>query len=109
MSVFLQDRVWVMLSEISKRGVYPLHGYKLGIFRLPVNLTEESTINNIFNELKKTNFKLDRYADRIYITHSWKEEDKDDLTGKILSISQIGRASCRERGAVRGGNRSCSG
>ncbi|HSE99527.1 MAG TPA: hypothetical protein VLA48_01415, partial [Nitrososphaeraceae archaeon] len=87
MSVFLKDRVWVMLSEISKRGVYPLHGYKLGIFRLPVNLTEESTINNIYNELKKTSFKLDRYADRIYVTHSWKEEDKDDLTGKILSIS----------------------
>ncbi|HET8858028.1 MAG TPA: hypothetical protein VFM28_10920, partial [Nitrososphaeraceae archaeon] len=87
MSVFLKDRVWVMLSEISKRGVYPLHGYKLGIFRLPVNLTEETTINNIYNELKKTSFKLDRYADRIYVTHSWREEDKDDFTGKILSIS----------------------
>ena len=87
MSVFLNDRVWVMLSEISKRGVYPLHGYKLGIFRLPVNLTEESTIHNIFNELKKTNFKLDRYADRIYVTHSWKEEDKDELTGKVFSTT----------------------
>jgi NAD-dependent dihydropyrimidine dehydrogenase PreA subunit len=87
MSVLLEDRVWVMLSEISKRGVYPLHGYKLGIFRLPVNLTEETTINNIFNELKKTNFKLDRYADRIYVTHSWKEEDRDEFTGKILSTT----------------------
>ena len=87
MSVFLKDRVWVMLSEISKRGVYPLHGYKLGIFRLPVNLTEESTINNVFNELKKTGFKLDRYADRIYVTHSWKEEEKDYLTGKPLTVS----------------------
>ncbi|MGE0243386.1 MAG: ferredoxin family protein [Nitrososphaeraceae archaeon] len=76
-----------MLSEISKRGVYPLHGYKLGIFRLPVNLTEESTINNIFNELKKTGFKLDRYADRIYVIHSWKEEEKDYFTGKTLSVS----------------------
>jgi NAD-dependent dihydropyrimidine dehydrogenase PreA subunit len=87
MSVFLKDRVWVMLSEISKRGVYPLHGYKLGLFRLPVNLTEESTINNVFNELKKTGFKLDRYADRIYVIHSWKEEEKDYLTGKPLTVS----------------------
>src|ERR1044072_5685630 len=87
MSVFLKDRVWVMLSEISKRGVYPLHGYKLGLFRLPVNLTEESTINNVFNELKKTGFKLDRYADRIYVIHSWKEEEKDYFTGKPLSVS----------------------
>jgi NAD-dependent dihydropyrimidine dehydrogenase PreA subunit len=86
MSVFLKDRVWIMLSEISKRGVYPLHGYKLGIFRLPVNLTEESTINNIFNELKKTGFKLDRYADRIYVTYTWKEQETDTLLSKILSI-----------------------
>jgi NAD-dependent dihydropyrimidine dehydrogenase PreA subunit len=88
MSVFLKDRVWIMLSEISKRGVYPLHGYKLGIFRLPVNLTEESTINNIYNELKKTGFKLDRYADRIYVTHIWKEQEKDNLlAARLLSIS----------------------
>jgi NAD-dependent dihydropyrimidine dehydrogenase PreA subunit len=87
MSVFLKDRVWIMLSEISKRGVYPLHGYKLGIFRLPVNLTEESTISNIFNELKKTGFKLDRYADRIYVTYSWKEQEADNLLPQILSIS----------------------
>ncbi|HEX6294324.1 MAG TPA: hypothetical protein VFZ46_04165, partial [Nitrososphaeraceae archaeon] len=86
MSVFLKDRVWIMLSEISKRGVYPLHGYKLGIFRLPVNLTEESTISNIFNELKKTGFKLDRYADRIYVTYSWKEQEADNLLPQILSI-----------------------
>ena len=84
MSVFLKDRVWIMLSEISKRGVYPLHGYKMGIFRLPVNLTEESTINNIFNELKKTGFKLDRYADRIYVTYTWKEQETDTLLSKIL-------------------------
>ena len=86
MSVFLKDRVWVMLSEISKRGVYPLHGYKLGIFRLPVNLTEESTINNILTELKKTGFKLDRYADRIYVTHTWKEQETDSSFTILLSI-----------------------
>jgi NAD-dependent dihydropyrimidine dehydrogenase PreA subunit len=59
----------------------------LGIFRLPVNLTEESTISNIFNELKKTGFKLDRYADRIYVTYSWKEQEADNLLPQILSIS----------------------
>ena len=87
MSVFLKDRVWIMLSEISKRGVYPLHGYKMGIFRLPVNLTEESTINNIFNELKKTGFKLDRYADRIYVTYNWNEQEIDHFPPQTLSLS----------------------
>jgi|GEM_PF-40734 NAD-dependent dihydropyrimidine dehydrogenase PreA subunit len=87
MSVFLKDRVWIMLSEISKRGVYPLHGYKMGIFRLPVNLTEESTINNIFTELKKTGFKLDRYADRIYVTYNWNEQEIDHFPPQTLSLS----------------------
>ncbi|MFB5601188.1 MAG: ferredoxin family protein, partial [Nitrososphaeraceae archaeon] len=83
----MKDRVWVMLSEITKRGVYPLHSYRLGIFRLPVNLTDESTITNIASEIKKNGFKVDRYADRIYATYSWKESDTDSLTGKPLSAN----------------------
>ena len=31
MSTLLTDRVWVMLSEVAKRGVYPLHGSRLGL------------------------------------------------------------------------------
>ncbi|MDR4510309.1 MAG: ferredoxin family protein [Nitrososphaeraceae archaeon] len=87
MSVLLKDRVWVMLSEVTKRGVYPLHSYRLGIFRLPVNLTDESTITNIANEIKKNGFKVDRYADRIYAKYDWKESDIDPLTGKELSTN----------------------
>jgi NAD-dependent dihydropyrimidine dehydrogenase PreA subunit len=87
MSVLLKDRVWIMLSEITKRGVYPLHNYRLGIFRLPVNLTDESTIGNIANEIKKNGFKVDRYADRIYVKYNWKESDTDSLTGKPLSAN----------------------
>ncbi|MCJ7636877.1 MAG: ferredoxin family protein, partial [Nitrososphaeraceae archaeon] len=36
---------------------------------------------------KKTGFKLDRYADRIYVTHIWKEQEKDNLLATLLSIS----------------------
>ena len=52
MSALLKDRVWVMLSEVAKRGVYPLHGSRLGIFRIPAEITERSDINAIINSLK---------------------------------------------------------
>ena len=42
MSALLQDRVWVVLSEIAKRGIYPLHASRLGLFRMPVDLTDLS-------------------------------------------------------------------
>jgi hypothetical protein len=42
-----------MLSDVAKRGVYPTHSYRLGLYRLPVTLTDESTITNIANEIKK--------------------------------------------------------
>ena len=58
MSVLLQDRVWVMLSEVAKRGVYPLHGSRLGIFRMPVDITERSDVTGIFNDLKGADLKL---------------------------------------------------
>lgn len=52
MSALLKDRVWVMLSEVAKRGVYPLHGSRLGIFRIPVEITEHADINAIISSLK---------------------------------------------------------
>ena len=86
MSLLLKDKVWSMLSDVAKRGVYPLHGYKLGIFRIPVSLIDDSLISSIEKEIKKNGFKTDRYADRIYIAHSWTEEDIDAFSGKKLKI-----------------------
>jgi NAD-dependent dihydropyrimidine dehydrogenase PreA subunit len=77
MSALLKDRVWVMLSEVAKRGVYPLHGSRLGIFRLPVEITGHSDINAIINSLKSSGFKVDSYADRIYVTDKWTESGSE--------------------------------
>ena len=85
MSVLLKDRVWTMLSDVAKRGVYPTHSYRLGLYRLPVNLTDESTITNIANEIKKNGFNVDRYADRIYVKYAWKENDVDPISSKPVS------------------------
>ena len=80
MSALLKDRVWVMLSEVAKRGVYPLHGSRLGIFRIPVEITEHPDINAIINSLKSSGFKVDSYADRIYVTDRWTESGIDAIT-----------------------------
>ena len=85
MSVLLKDRVWTMLSEVAKRGVYPLHASRLGIFRIPIEVTEKSEIQNIMNDLKSSGFKMDTHADRIYVTYKWTEKGVDPLTGKELS------------------------
>src|SRR5918912_2566917 len=85
MSVLLKDRVWTMLSEVAKRGVYPLNGNKLGIFRIPVEITQKSEIQSILNELRSSGFKMDTHADRIYVTYKWTEKGVDPLTGKELS------------------------
>jgi NAD-dependent dihydropyrimidine dehydrogenase PreA subunit len=87
MSVLLKDRVWVMLSEVAKRGIYPLHGSRLGVFRLPIDLTELSEISTVTNELKNSGFKIDSYADRIYVTHQWVENGVDLLTQEPLSAN----------------------
>jgi NAD-dependent dihydropyrimidine dehydrogenase PreA subunit len=80
MSALLKDRVWVMLSEVAKRGVYPLHSSRLGIFRIPVEITGKSDINTIINSLKSSGFKVDSYADRIYVTDRWTESGTDAVT-----------------------------
>jgi NAD-dependent dihydropyrimidine dehydrogenase PreA subunit len=85
MSALLKDRVWIMLSEIAKRGVYPLHASRLGVFRMPVELTDWSDISSISNDLKSSGFKMDAYADRIYATYKWTEKGLDHLTGETLS------------------------
>src|SRR5207247_10899050 len=85
MSALLKDRVWTMLSEVAKRGVYPLHGNKLGIYRIPIELTEKSEISSIMNDLRNSGSKMDTHADRIYITHKWTEKGNDPVTGEELS------------------------
>ncbi len=87
MSALLRDRVWVMLSGVAKRGVFPLHASRLGVFRIPVEITDNSDVSSIANDLKKSGFKVDTYADRIYVTHTWSEDSEDPITHEKLSSS----------------------
>jgi ferredoxin len=66
-----------MESPTAKRGVYPLHGYKLGLYRIPIKLDDPTEMKSIFEGLKKT-FEMDMYADRIYATYRWQEENMED-------------------------------
>src|SRR5919202_4620375 len=84
MSALLKNRVWTMLSEVAKRGVYPLHGNRLGLFRIPIEITERSEIQSIMNDLRSSGFKMDTHADRIYITYKWTEKGIDVVTGREL-------------------------
>ncbi|GFN40790.1 MAG: 4Fe-4S ferredoxin [Marine Group I thaumarchaeote] len=77
MSLLLKDRVYTMESPTTKRGVYPLHGYKLGLYRLPIKLEDPLEIQSIYDGLKNT-FEMDMFADRIYATYKWKEQNMDD-------------------------------
>lgn len=74
MSSLLEDKVYVVLSETAKRGVYPLHSYRYGLFRIPADLTDKNEIKSVVTALKQA-FKVDEFADRIYVTHKWKETD----------------------------------
>ncbi len=58
MSLLLKDRVWSMEAATAKRGVYPLHGYKIGLYRLPIKLEDPAEIQTIHDGLKKT-FEMD--------------------------------------------------
>ncbi|HJN20284.1 MAG TPA: 4Fe-4S binding protein [Candidatus Nitrosopelagicus sp.] len=81
MSLLLKDRVYTMQSPTAKRGVYPLHGYKLGLYRMPIKLEDPAEIQSIFQGLKNT-FEMDMYADRIYATYNWIEENMPDPDAK---------------------------
>jgi NAD-dependent dihydropyrimidine dehydrogenase PreA subunit len=89
MSTLLKDRVWVMLSEVAKRGIYPLHASRLGVYRIPVELTERSAITNVLNDLKSSGFKTETFADRIYVTNRWTEHGTDPITRKNLSADLL--------------------
>jgi|KBSMisStandDraft_5_1062788.scaffolds.fasta_scaffold25013_3 NAD-dependent dihydropyrimidine dehydrogenase PreA subunit len=87
MSLLLSDKVWIMLSEVAKRGIYPTHAGKLGIYRLPVDITGQTEINSIMNDLKSSGFALDTFADRIFITYKWTEKGFDIYTKKEQSAN----------------------
>ena len=91
MSLLLKDRVWSMEAPTAKRGVYPLHGFKLGLYRLPIVLETPEDIKSVHDGLKKT-FEMDMYADRIYMTYRWTErsmpdEDDDGYEEADLSVT----------------------
>ena len=81
MSLLLKDRVYTMEASTAKRGVYPLHGYKLGLYRLPIKLDEPLEIQSVHDGMKNT-FEMDTYADRIYATYTWNEENMPDPDAK---------------------------
>ena len=70
-----------METSTAKRGVYPLHGYKLGLYRLPIKLDEPLEIQSVHDGMKNT-FEMDTYADRIYATYTWNEENMPDPDAK---------------------------
>jgi len=70
-----------MEAATAKRGVYPLHGYKIGLYRLPIKLEDPAEIQTIHDGLKKT-FEMDMYADRVYATYRWKEQNMKDPDAK---------------------------
>ena len=70
-----------MESTTTKRGVYPLHGYKLGLYRLPIKLDDPLEMKSIVEGLKRT-FTMDTFADRIYATYTWTEENMADPDAK---------------------------
>ena len=77
MSLLLKDRIYTMESPTAKRGVYPMHGYKLGLYRMPIKLDDPADMKSIMDGMKKT-FEMDSYADRIYATYRWTEENMPD-------------------------------
>jgi len=81
MSLLLKDRVYSMESTTAKRGVYPLHGFKLGLYRLPFKLDDSLEIQSIHDGLKKV-FEMEIFADRIFATYNWTEENMSDRHSK---------------------------
>src|SRR3989338_504753 len=81
MSLLLKDRVWTMEAPTAKRGVYPLHGFKLGLYRLPIKLEDPLEIKSVHDGLKKA-FEMDAYADRVFATYRWKEQNMKDPDAK---------------------------
>jgi len=50
MSLLLKDRIYTMQAPTAKRGVYPMHGYKLGLYRIPIKLDDPAEIKSILEQ-----------------------------------------------------------
>jgi NAD-dependent dihydropyrimidine dehydrogenase PreA subunit/transcription termination factor NusB len=70
-----------MEAPTAKRGVYPLHGFKLGLYRLPITLEDPVEIKSVHDGLKKA-FEMDAYADRVFATYRWKEQNMTNPDAK---------------------------
>lgn len=88
MSLLLKDRVWTMEASTAKRGVYPLHGFKLGLYRLPIKLEDPKEIKSVQDGLKKA-FEMDAYADRIFATYRWKEQNMRDPNSRGYEEAEL--------------------
>ncbi len=88
MSLLLKDRVWSMEAPTAKRGVYPLHGFKLGLYRIPISLEDPDEIKSVHDGMKKA-FEMDAYADRIFATYRWKEQNMDDPDAKGYEKAEL--------------------
>ena len=108
MSLLLKDRVWSMEAATAKRGVYPLHGFKLGLYRLPIKLEDPVELKSVHDGLKKA-FEMDMYADRIYATYRWKEQNMDDPDAKGYQDYGQGGASASEMASYEGSDGSYAG
>src|SRR5919108_309114 len=84
-TVILSIFLYIHVGLHVKLTLYPLHASRLGVFRIPIELTDSFEISNIVNDLKSYGFKMDLYADRVYVTYKWMEKGLDPLTRKTLS------------------------
>ena len=75
-----------MEAPTAKRGVYPMHGFKLGLYRLPIKLDESAEIWLVHEGLKKT-FEMDMYADMIFTTYRWTEKSPGESDSADLSVT----------------------
>src|SRR3989344_2460197 len=74
MSLLLKDRVYTMEAPTAKRGVYPLHGYKLGLYRLPIKLDESIEIQSVHDGMKNT-FAIEKFGDPQWVKDYRKKAD----------------------------------
>jgi len=53
-----------MEAATAKRGVYPLHGYKIGLYRLPIKLEDPAEIqkNRSLCKIEKTRAETNEQA-----------------------------------------------
>jgi len=64
------------VSDFEERNI-SIAQLQLGLYRLPIKLEDKYEIDSIVNGFKKI-LVMDQFADRIYATYLWKEENMPD-------------------------------